>query len=113
MAKRKPSMLELHARTLLGEFGIPFEEEYRFDPERKWRFDFAYPKWKIGIEVEGGTWSGGRHTRGSGYEKDCEKYNAAAMQGWKVYRFTRSQLENGFFSEFMLGVVDGFKKSNR
>ena len=90
-------MLELHAKTLLGEFGVPFEEEYRFDPERKWRFDFAYPQWKIGIEVEGGTWTGGRHTRGSGYEKDCEKYNTAAMRGWMVYRFTGKMLQSGEF----------------
>lgn len=71
------------------------EAEYRFHPTRKWRFDFAYPERHLAIEVEGGTWKGGRHTRGSGYEKDCEKYNAAAMQGWAVLRFTSSMIQSG------------------
>jgi len=40
------------------------------------------------IEIEGGVWSGGRHTRGLGYAKDCEKYNNAAYDDWAVIRFT-------------------------
>lgn len=61
-------------------------EEYRFHPERKWRFDFAWPLHKVALEIEGGIWSGGRHTRGAGYAADCEKYNEAALAGWLVLR---------------------------
>lgn len=76
--------------------GLPgYEEEYKFHPVRKWRFDFAWVGEKIAIEVEGGTWGGGRHTTGSGYEKDCEKYNAACLMGWRVFRFTGSMIKNG------------------
>lgn len=103
MSKR--SHLELLAKTLLEELKVPFEEEYRFDLNRKWRLDFAFPQWKIAIEVEGGVWSGGRHTRGIGYEKDCEKYNALAMQGWMLYRFTGGMVEGGEFSEVMKRVI--------
>ena len=62
---------------------------------RRWRFDFAYDNLKIGIECEGGIYSGGRHVRGKGFENDCEKYDCAAMMGWTVLRFTRGMIESG------------------
>jgi very-short-patch-repair endonuclease len=69
--------------------------EHRFHDKRKWRFDFAWPELKLAAEVEGGTWTGGRHTRGVGFEKDCEKYNSATALGWKVYRFTSGMISDG------------------
>lgn len=68
--------------------------EFRFC-ERKWRFDFAWPPCRIAAEVEGGTWVYGRHSRGSGFENDCRKYNRAALEGWRVLRFTTSLIESG------------------
>jgi len=71
------------------------EREYRFHPTRRWRFDFAWPLLKIAAEAEGGTYTRGRHTRGSGFEKDCEKYNAAAELGWKVFRYPKTPILDG------------------
>ena len=71
------------------------QTEYRFHPVRKWRFDGAYPDRRIAYEVEGGTWSNGRHTRGAGYRGDCEKYNEAVAMGWQVYRFTADMVTDG------------------
>jgi len=62
--------------------------EYKFHPERRWRFDHAFVSLKVAVEYEGGIWTGGRHTRAIGYAKDCEKYNAAVKLGWKVLRYT-------------------------
>lgn len=74
-------------------FGLPkAEKEWRFHPERKWRFDYAWPDKKIAVEVEGGVWSGGRHTRGAGFIKDMEKYNTATVMGWKILRCQPSDL---------------------
>jgi len=72
-----------------------FEREYRFHPVRRWRFDFANPEIKLALEVEGATWAQGRHTRGSGFEKDCEKYNTAALMGWRVLRFPSGWVDDG------------------
>ena len=60
--------------------------EWRFC-ERMWRFDFAWPEKKVAVEVEGGVWIQGRHARGTGFIGDCEKYNRAALLGWKVLRY--------------------------
>lgn len=69
------------------ELGLPEPiPELKFHPNRKWRFDFAWPTHGVALEVEGGVWSGGRHSRGSGFIKDMEKYNTAAQMGWKVLR---------------------------
>lgn len=69
--------------------------EYRFHPVRRWRIDRAYPDEKIAIEIEGGTWVKGRHTRGKGYENDCRKYNTLTAMGWKIYRYTPEMIEDG------------------
>lgn len=66
--------------------------EYKFHKSRKWRFDYAWPAHKVALEVEGGVWTQGRHTRGSGFVNDMEKYNAAAALGWRVFRCTPSDL---------------------
>lgn len=67
--------------------------EYEFHHERKWRFDFAWPAHRVALEVEGGIWTEGRHTRGSGFLKDMEKYNEAARLGWRVMRCTPATLD--------------------
>lgn len=71
------------------------EREFRFHETRRWRFDMAYPEKLLAIEVHGGVWSGGRHVRGTGFTKDCEKYTAAAILGWRILHFTGAQVEAG------------------
>jgi len=85
-------MLALHIRA--NKLPEPVRE-YRFAPDRRWRFDFSWPERKLAVEVEGGVWSGGRHTRGSGYVKDLEKYNRAAVLGWCVLRFDTGAVRDG------------------
>lgn len=67
--------------------GVELQREVTFC-ERKWRFDFAQVETKVAVEIEGGVWSGGRHTRGKGYIEDCTKYNRASVLGWTVFRLT-------------------------
>ena len=69
--------------------------EYRFSLQRRWRFDMAWPELLLACEVEGGTYAGGRHSRGQGFQNDCEKYNEALVQGWRVLRVTPDQITSG------------------
>lgn len=98
---RPPSPAEQLLAVQLEQAGIPFEREARFAPPRRWRADFeiyaAGRGWgsNILVEIDGGGWVQGRHTRGSGFEKDAEKQSAAAILGYRVIRATPRQVEDG------------------
>ncbi len=90
---RKRSELELIFAAHIDQADMPkYEIEYEFDPDRKFRFDFAWPDLRIAVEVDGGTWSGGRHARGQGIYNDCIKQNRAVIKGWTVLRLTSDMI---------------------
>jgi very-short-patch-repair endonuclease len=94
------SVAEQTLAVQLERDGIPFEREYRFHPTRRWRSDFAVIRdfaWRgpLLIEIDGGAFVGGRHSRGTGVEADAEKQSAAAILGYRVIRATPRQVENG------------------
>lgn len=105
--KRKPKRLNLIKKERVvseGEailiqhlkaYGIGYEQEYQFNENRKWRADFHITGTKFLIEVEGGIWSNGRHTRGKGYIADMEKYNLATELGYSVFRYSTEQVKSG------------------
>lgn len=81
------------------------EAEFKFHPSRRWKFDFCFVRHRIAVEIEGAIWTQGRHTRGSGFLKDMEKYNEAGRLGYRVFRFTPQQLRKGEAQEFMRTVL--------
>ena len=68
--------------------------EHRFC-ERRWRFDLAFVKQMLAVEIEGGSWVGGRHISGVGFQNDIMKYNAATILGWSLLRFTPAMVQSG------------------
>jgi len=62
---------------------------------KDWRFDFAWPNLMLAVEVEGGAWVGGRHTRGKGFLEDLRKYEAAQRMGWTIYRTAGELIKSG------------------
>lgn len=76
--------------------GLTPEREYCFHLTRKFRFDFCFIAEKLAVEIEGGTMFGmSRHSRGTGFEQDARKYNLAAKNGWRVFRYTPSMVDSG------------------
>lgn len=96
------ALLENHLNALK----IPFTKEFRFHPDRKWQADFRIDDMPILVEVEGGVFSNGRHTRGEGYTKDCEKYSAAAVNGWYVIRGTTEQIKDGLVIQWIEKLIE-------
>lgn len=93
--EKVPNEFEAKLAKELKALRIEFQQEFEFHQVRKWRADFHLVGRKILVEVEGGIWSGGRHTRGKGYIGDMEKYNAAVMLGYQVIRFSTDQVKSG------------------
>lgn len=70
------------------------EREFHFAKEqgRMFRFDFAFSAVRLGIEIDGGIFVGGSHSRGVRFTSDCEKMNLAVELGWRVLRYTTLDL---------------------
>lgn len=77
----------------LDAAGIPRPKgEVQHIPGRKFALDYAWPDAKLGVEVEGGVYTGKAHGSISGILRDMEKNNLSILVGWRVLRFTPSQL---------------------
>ncbi len=95
LSERRERLLNSLCEQVTGATGFSWVKEYRFCSDRKFRFDRAWPAARVGIEVDGGIWTQGRHTRGSGYLKDLEKFALAFSAGWWVLRVPWEWIEDG------------------
>lgn len=65
--------------------GLPVPvAEHRFAAPRRWRFDWAWLEPRVALEIQGGLFTGGRHSRGPALLQEHEKLNRAAALGWRV-----------------------------
>ena len=100
---------EQAVELILGGHHVEFVREYRFNSARRWRFDFALLPHKIAIEVMGGTWSHGKHSRGAGQRNDYEKHNSALCLGWRVLYYSTDMLRDnpGIVLDQVLLLIKG------
>lgn len=94
------------------------EHEYQFAPPRKWRFDYAWvvnyegipqkiERVKLALEIQGGLFTGGRHSRGPALLKEHEKLNTAVILGWRVLFCVPKDLETGKAFEWVKKALLG------
>ena len=86
------SAVIFHRLCMTHSIPLPVRQHQFAKPDRKWALDFAWPDARLGLEVEGGIWSRGKHGRGAGILKDMEKANGLAVRGWRLLRVTPDQL---------------------
>ena len=87
---------------LLCHLGYPEPAmEVRFHPRRRWRWDVAWEGYKVALERQGGTYAGGRHSRGKGYAADCEKTVEGQLLGWLVVPYCVDHEESGLVVEWV------------
>ena len=97
----------------LTELGLWFRSEVKFHPHRRWRFDFVAALQDRGpyyaIEIDGGIWTQGRHTRGKGRQSDMDKLNHATIMGYRVLTFSTQDVLRGRAKEFLKLHLKGEK----
>lgn len=91
--------------------GLTFDREYRFHESRLWRLDFWFGDAKLAVEVQGGGFVQGRHSRGQGVENDCEKFSHIAMAGARLIPVTPGQIKRGEALKWIL-VALGLRKAD-
>ena len=93
---RRRARVELGLAAQIAAVGLPVPVlEHPVCAGRRFRFDLAWPDHKLACEVDGATWTHGRHTRGAGVERDCEKFSLAAIDGWCLLRVTTQMVRSG------------------
>lgn len=104
------SHLERDLYQMLKEEGLlaGAVREYKFHPNRRWLFDFAWPEMKVAVEIHGGIWSGGRggHTSGKGRLRDMEKMNEATMLGWLVLEVASNHLRDRSVIDWVRKLIE-------
>ena len=98
MAYKISHLEEAFERSIL-RYELPQPvREYKF---HNWRYDFAWPRLKVFVEIDGGTFNGGDHARGKGYQRDCKKNNQAQVEGWAVLRADREMVGTYDFAQIV------------
>lgn len=93
--------------AFLASHGIPEPfYEVRFNPGRKWRFDLCWPDKMLALEIQGGIWTQGRHSRGAALIKEWEKLNTAAMHGWRILYCQPKDLLKDSMAQTILRSLD-------
>jgi hypothetical protein len=105
-----PNKTEQAIAARIVELGYPApEQQFRFHPVRRYRFDFAWPAKRLALEFDGGTFGDTATSghQGHGYANDCRKCNLATAIGWRVYHLSSIMHKEGELTSVLQLMFDG------
>ena len=94
MSKRTEVEDRLEAQLLEAGL-VGFEREYQAIEGRRFKWDFAFVKDRLLVEVQGAVWVKGGHSTGVGITRDCEKFSIASVNKWFTIPVTTDHVKNG------------------
>lgn len=83
-----------YMRFLAPDLAARMVEQHPVGAGRRYRFDFAWPADLVAVELHGGLWSRGAHSRPQGIQRDLNKQNFAVLNGWRVLYFSTDDVED-------------------
>ena len=85
---------------------ISLEREMKLIEKRRFRVDFLEPTSKVCIEINGGNWIGGRHSRPVGLENEYKKNLLLATLGYQVICLSGQQIteDNLYKIEYIIAA---------
>jgi len=73
----------------------PPERQAKLVPGRKFAHDFYWPRQRLAVEVNGGTWRPGAHSSGAGIERDYEENALTLLEGVRTLFVSGQQVRSG------------------
>ena len=73
----------------------PPERQAKIVPGRKFAHDFCWPRQRLLVEVQGGTWGKGAHSSGLGIRRDYVKNALALQEGFRTLFVDGEQVRSG------------------
>ena len=81
---------ETFARDMRALNFPEYQREYTYLKPRKYRLDFAWPKCKFGVEIDGAV-----HRIKSRFHTDREKHALSLLEGWQILAVTGLHVRDG------------------
>lgn len=78
----------------------PCEREYRFNLQRRWRVDLAWPGKMLAVEIDGAV-----HRIKARFHADIEKHQALFFAGWRLLRVSTQQVRSGDAVKLVQGAL--------
>lgn len=79
--------------------------EVKLIPQRRFRFDFVHLDSKVAIELNGGNFINGRHTRPVALNNEYEKLNLALLKGFRVFVLSSQMINENWLNKIYLYIL--------